>query len=250
MKLTDLTDHLLSLFDNKNRESFLNEFGLTVKGRQNVKRIGYATNLTLETVEEAVKNEVDLLLTHHDAWDFLFGLKEKCIKRLAETGISHFFVHALLDDADFGTNAALMSRLGARIIEKSNLYQEQLYAGRVGEFPETLSFDDLVKRVESLLEEPVRFWQYGPDTVGKICVVTGGGFMTNEIHDAVERGCDTYVTGEKMLYSIQYAAFAGINLIVGSHTFTEVFGVEDLALKLQAAIPDLEIVRMRESHIE
>ncbi|MGE5396635.1 MAG: Nif3-like dinuclear metal center hexameric protein [Chitinophagales bacterium] len=250
MTINELNDYLINLFEADKRESFPGEFGLTIKGRPTVNRVGYATNLTMETIEAAEKNNVDLILTHHDAWELIFGLKEVCTKRLTELGISHFFAHALLDDADFGTNVALMERLGATVIEKSNPYQGLLYAGRVGEFIEPIPFTDLVKRVETLLEEPVRSWQNRPGPVQKLCVVTGGGFMTDEIHDAVERGCDTYITGEKMLYSIEYAAFAGINLIVGSHTFTEVFGVENLAQKVGSAFPSLEIVRLPESHIE
>ncbi len=34
----------------------------------------------------------------------------------------------------------------------------------------------------------------------------------------MDLGCDAYFTGEKILYTIQYAKQANINLIVGSHT--------------------------------
>ena len=45
--------------------------------------------------------------------------------------------------------------------------------------------------------------------------------MTSDVKDAVDRNCDVYITGEKFLYTVQYAKFAGINIIVGSHTYTE-----------------------------
>ena len=57
--------------------------------------------------------------------------------------------------------------------------------------------------------------------------------------------CDVYITGEKVLYTIEYAKLAGINLIVGSHTFTEVFGVESLAKKIKDKYKDIEIVRLK-----
>ncbi|PEN02506.1 SMS protein, partial [Bacillus wiedmannii] len=67
---------------------------------------------------------------------------------------------------------------------------------------------------------------------------------------ALEKGCDTYITGEKTLYTVQHAKFKGINLIVGSHTFTEVFGVESLVRKLQERDRAIEITRLNEDHLE
>ncbi len=49
---------------------------------------------------------------------------------------------------------------------------------------------------------------------------------------------------------MQHAKFKGINLIVGSHTFTEVFGVESLARKLQERDRAIEITRLNEDHLE
>ena len=74
--------------------------------------------------------------------------------------------------------------------------------------------------------------------------------MTDHVKEAAERGCDAYVTGEKLLYTVQYARFAKIDLFVGSHTFTEIFGVESLAKKIRQQFPETEIVRLVEEHME
>lgn len=58
------------------------------------------------------------------------------------------------------------------------------------------------------------------------------------------------LTGECNLYTIQYAQFKGINLIIGSrHTFTEFFGIQSLAIKLNDK-KELEVVRLNEEHYE
>lgn len=49
---------------------------------------------------------------------------------------------------------------------------------------------------------------------------------------AAEKNCDINITGEKVLYIIEYAKFTGMNLIISSHTFTEIFGIESLSKKL------------------
>ena len=79
----------------------------------------------------------------------------------------------------------------------------------------------------------------------RVAVAAGGGNMTNEMRIAVENGCDTYVTGEYVLYSQQYAQHVGMNLLVGSHTNTEILGVEAMAQRL-ARGTGLKLVRISE----
>ena len=67
---------------------------------------------------------------------------------------------------------------------------------------------------------------------------------------ALDGGCDTYITGEASLYTIQYAQFVGINLFVGSHTFTEIYRVESLVKRLKEIHNDFEMIRLYEPHIE
>jgi putative NIF3 family GTP cyclohydrolase 1 type 2 len=81
-------------------------------------------------------------------------------------------------------------------------------------------------------------------------IVTGAGNSTNNILDAVNLGCDAYITGEKSLYTVQYAQYVGMNLIVGSHTFTEIFGVRSLVEQIKRKFNHLEIIELTEEHFE
>jgi len=78
-----------------------NEYGFTNIGREEVFKLGYCTNLTIESAQEATKNNVDLLITHHDAWEWMSGIKEEALEILKQSNITHFFIHAPLDDAEF-----------------------------------------------------------------------------------------------------------------------------------------------------
>lgn len=250
MKLSEVQTCILSLFDAEKLERFPDEWAFRAAGDGDVSRVGYATNLTPETVEEAVRNEVGLMITHHDAWDFLYGMKEYCMGKLQEHGISHCFFHLPLDDADFGTSASLAKALGLRIVEKSNLYRDTFYCGRIGEFNAAVEFECLRGSLENLLGEPVRAWKSHDRPIKRVCVAAGGGLMTNDVKDAVDGTCDAYITGEKTLYTVEYARFAGINLFVGSHTFTEIFGVENLAAKVKDRFGDIDVMKLKEDHIE
>lgn len=226
-----------------------NEYGFTNIGRDDVFKLGYCTNLTIESAQEAVKNNVDLLITHHDAWEWMSGMKEDALGILKQSNITHFYIHLPLDDAEFGNNTSILKKLGFKVIDKfSN--EDGMYCGRIGEIDEPIEFGKLVNRIEMLLEEPVRKWKNNERLIKKIGVITGAGFSANDVKDAVKLGCDAYFTGEKILYTVQYAQYSKINLIVGSHTFTEIFGLESLVKIINERYPMVDSIMIKEEHIE
>jgi len=249
MKLNKISEYILTLFDTVENKEFHNESGVTVDCKKDIKRIGYCTNLTLHTIEQAKDKKIDLLITHHDAWDFMYGLKEACIEKLQEYQITHYYNHLPLDDCEFGTNDSLVNKLGLKIIEKSHI-EDGFYCGRIAEFENEISMKELVKRLEKLLEEPVRAWQFNDRTIKRVGIVCGGGGYSTDVKVAVDKACDVYITGEKVLYTIEYAEFKKMNLIIGSHTFTELFGVESLARKISNKFDEIEIVKITERHLE
>ena len=154
MRLQEFEELVKDLFGEiSNKE----EYGFSVRSGKDINRIGYSTNLTPEVVQEGIQQKVDLIVTHHDAWEFLFGMKEYCVKQLAENGIAHFFIHLPLDGADFGTGASLAKALGGRITAKTNLI-EGYYCGVIAEFDGT-ELARFAASMERVLDEPVRVWQ-------------------------------------------------------------------------------------------
>lgn len=77
MKYSNLKDFLLFLFNRSKLDSNPNEWGFFNEQEKEIKRIGYSTNITPKIIEQAKINHIDLLLTHHDSWEFVYGLKEK-----------------------------------------------------------------------------------------------------------------------------------------------------------------------------
>ncbi|SEN96293.1 dinuclear metal center protein, YbgI/SA1388 family [Mesobacillus persicus] len=249
MNLEQFEQHIKKLFAKELLEELDDDYGFTNKSKNSISTIGYATNLSIETIEKAAKNNVDLMVTHHDAWDFIYGLKEECLKKLQEHNISHFWIHGPLDFCEFGTCTSLMNVVGIDNIIKYSVYDNGAVPG-IGQFSEPIDFNLLIQKMRDELEEPVRAWKNNDTKVKKVGVLTGAGHSSNHIKMAVEEGCDTYITGEATLYTIQYAQFVGINLLVGSHTFTEIFGVESLANKLQNLDKDIKLVKLEEEHFE
>lgn len=237
------------LFSSVKEEIYKVEAGLTYDGGRDVKKIGYCVNLTLETVEQAKNKNVEMIITHHDAWEEIYGLKEACHKKLEEYRMSHYYAHLPLDDCDFGTNDSFLKKMKLQGTEKTHPW-EGLWFGRIGEWDEPMKIEKFTEEMEEILGEPVKCWQFGKTDIQKIGLVCGNGGSTECMKESIERGCDTYITGESNLYTIQYAQLMKINLIVGSHTFTEFFGIEGLAMKIKEAVSELEIVPLNERHWE
>jgi putative NIF3 family GTP cyclohydrolase 1 type 2 len=121
------------------------------------------------------------------------------------------------------------------------------HAGRAGSFAGLggIRIEDLVKRVALLRCEPrpsrgssfaglasrVKVIEAGPKICRRIGIVTGG---FGDLDQVVKAGLDTLITGEADYPTEVKARELGINLILGGHRETEVFGVRALGKRLFA----------------
>ncbi len=247
--LNEIIEYVHTLFRTKDLNEYQNECGITFDSKEPVKVIAYCTNITPETVEKAHDVGADLLITHHDAWDFIYDMKETCLHKLKDYGISHFFSHLPLDDAPFGTNSSLLKVIGANEISKHAVY-DGFACGALGEFDQPIQFSEMINKLQSKMKEPVLAWKNHDRAIKKVYTVCGGGSNTEFVKEAIDLDADVYITGEKVLYTLQYAKDQKINLVIGSHTFTEVFGVMSLVDLIKKQFPKVDIFLIEEDHIE
>ena len=100
------------------------------------------------------------------------------------------------------------------------------HVGRVGGFEGLKNIKDVkVRRYES-----VKVVGSGPKVCQKIGIVTGG---FGDLDQVVKARLDTLITGEADYPTEVKAKELGINLILGGHRETEVFGVQNLAKHAQ-----------------
>lgn len=233
MTFLEFIDHLKACFEPIRIEGFPGEFAFTDHANGPIQRIGYATNLNPRTVAQAVESGVDALLTHHDAWEFLYELRAAALAELKRAGISHAFVHLPLDAAPFGTAATLGEKLGLKILGDFANY-EGLPCGRICKASGAETLDALAARMLNATKGGVRAWRFGPEIPQRIGITTGGGNLTDLLREAADLECDTYITGETNLYTVEYARHRRMNLLVGTHTHTEFPGVQALCGLLQS----------------
>ncbi|HVM72331.1 MAG TPA: Nif3-like dinuclear metal center hexameric protein [Anaerolineales bacterium] len=233
---------LYGIFNPETLDAQLDEWGMRIHCRE-PDAIGYATTLTPATIKQARANHINLLVTHHDAWDFLLEERNMCLELLDQYQISHVWCHAPLDAADFGTAAALLDALGCKPI--GTIAEGD---GRVGELASPAQLADIIKWLEQQLQEnPCRI-AAAERPISRIACVTGAGASINYLTEALAFDADLYITGETNLYLLEYASFRKVNLLVYSHNYTEMPGTRNLAERIASRLGIKTVLRLDEPH--
>ncbi len=247
MPLEEVKDYLDRLLQVEGFDPDSN--GLTVGGQPMIAKVGLAVNCSLEAIESAYERRCDLLLTHHAAWSSTDAhLVDRKYGRLRQLGINLYVAHDCLDQArDFGCADALARALRVAVQERLKPPGQQelgvhgLTSGHLLEF---------VTRVATQLGTEPRSWRNN-ESFGHIAVVPGWGGHPEWMAQAQEAGCDTYLTGEAIMFGLLFAKEAGINLILAGHAATEVPGMMALGsriardLKLDVTFIPEEIIEAR-----
>ena len=108
---------LQSIFDPTLLDALPGEWEVVIHHPQPTS-IGYATTLTPDVIRQAAERNIELLVTHHNAWEFMREERTACQSLLAQHQISHIWCHAPLDRVGFGTSAALLNLAGCKMIAK------------------------------------------------------------------------------------------------------------------------------------
>ena len=189
--------------------------------------VGYATTITPSAIQRAVDQNVNVIVTHHDAWEFMYEQRDQVYDLLKSHELTHIWCHIPLDMADFGTAATLLSQLECKLIGKIHGG-----GGRVGELSKPKSFSDVLMTLNSLLGEKPRSMHDSNRTIERVASVTGAGTFTSYLRDGMSFNVDLYITGETSLYQLEYAQYQGISIVVFSHNYTELPGVQKFAEKI------------------
>jgi putative NIF3 family GTP cyclohydrolase 1 type 2 len=218
------------------------EWGIVIHCK-NPKSIGFATTLTPSIIKQAIRKEIDLLVTHHDVWEFMLDERNESHELLAQYKISHIWCHEPLDKVDYGTAAALLRIIGCKVI--GNIADD---CGRVGELPSELELSIIIEMLDNQMSESPCRIHNARKSISRIASVPGAGMMIDYLVDALDYEVDLYITGETSLYLLEYANFRDINVLIYSHNYTEIFGTQNLARKIADHLEIKEIVRLDEPH--
>lgn len=211
--------------------------GLQVIGRPAVERVALGVSANLECFRLAAEGKADMLITHHGLfWEntsqVVGTMRKSRLKLLFRHDITLLGYHLPLDAHPVvGNNALWLKELGFEL-EGINLgVARGRPIGAIGNATRRQTLRDLVEQVTRVGGAPPRVYAYGPQTVRRVGVVTGGGY--HNLPDAIALGCDTFITGETGEPSEGIAREEGINFIGVGHYNSEKLGVQALGELLQ-----------------
>jgi dinuclear metal center YbgI/SA1388 family protein len=224
------TDRFLRIRDVGDWDNALN--GLQVENSGRVTLIAAAVDVSTRVLTEAVKKNVDLLIVHHGLfWPGLqpvTGVLRRQLRLAFENNIALYSAHLPLDlHPRVGNNAQLAAAVGL----KSNQPFFEEKGQMIGlKTRASLMRDELDRKFRKALNGPVKAFMCGPKKTGTIGIITGGA--GSEIYKVAREGIDTFITGEAPHWAAVAADELGMNLLLGGHYATEVFGVKALATHL------------------
>lgn len=205
--------------------------GLQVPGAPEVAKVVSGVTANRRFLDLAAAAEAGLVLVHHGLFfgERLRGLSEQMAERLRVVLASRISVaayHLPLDaHPEIGNNALLCAELG---LEPERRFAEVKGApiGVVGRAGSGVDPAELVARIAALLERQPLVFDFGPQPVRTVGIVTGAG--AGAIAEAASLGLDALITGEPAEHAMGDAEEAGIHFIAAGHYATERLGIRRL----------------------
>ena len=238
MKVKDLASYfseILKISDFNNADISLN--GLQVGDMEaDVKKIAFAVDASLATIEESVRQGADMLFVHHGMfWGrpiAITGRHYKRVKTLLDHNVALFACHLPLDaNLELGNNAQMAKRLELKEIEPFSFFRG-VHVGVKGVLPEPLDADKIIAKLGVRRDERALVLGDSKRKIKKVGVVSGDG--ASDMYDALGEGLDALITGEARytMYNdcMEESAFT---LMCLGHYETEVFGVKAVMEKVK-----------------
>ena len=237
--------------------SFDNAGFLVGDGGHPVTKVLVSLDITEAVVEEAKAFGAELIVSHHPVIFFPANrvtadepLGRKLIG-LIRNDIAAICCHTNLDAVAGGVNDALAERAGLTRIEQ--LHQDGVDGqgrpygiGRVGELTQAMPLADYLAFLKrNLAPNGLRYADAGRP-VRRVAV--GGGACADMVKDALDKGCDTFVTSDVKYDGFLDAKALGINLVDAGHFPTEDVICPRLVEWLRKEFPELTVEKSRRHH--
>lgn len=237
MKLKDMISYIEQLSPKKYAEEWDNVGLLLGDDERDVHRIMIALDATDYVVEQAVKQKVDLVLTHHP---MIFkpvkqinnhSMVGRRILKLASNNIAYYAMH---------TNFDIMGGMASLAAEKLELLEavpldvtavedgKEEGIGRVGYLKNDMKIADIATNVkEKFGLKKVILYGNKTKEVRKIAISPGSG--KSEIENAIKKGAELLITGDIGHHEGIDAVDQGLMILDATH-----YGLEHIFIDFMA----------------
>jgi dinuclear metal center YbgI/SA1388 family protein len=205
--------------------------GLQVAGAEEVRKVVCGVSASRELFERAAEAGAQMVLVHHGLfWEkeprAVGPLMRERLRALFDADLSLVAYHLALDaHPDVGNNALLCEELG--------IDPEARFAGGLGfggRLREPGPVSALAERVQERLGRMPLVFSYGPETVERVAVCSGGA--ARYLDEAADAGYDCFLTGEADEPTKHAAKERAIHFVAAGHYATETLGVRALAARI------------------
>ncbi len=196
-----------------------------------IKKIAFAVDASIASIEKAVKNECTLLIVHHGFfWGTpipITGIFKQRIKLLLENNIGVIAYHLPLDlHADYGNNIMILKKIlkTSYDISPFGQYHKNLI-GWQANLKKAIFIKEILNNLEiSIDDKSIKYLSFGKKEIKKIAVVSGGG--SSCFNEAVNKNIDLFITGDQDHTLFHSAKENKINILFAGHYYTEIFGIK------------------------
>ena len=215
---------------------------LAGRSDKEVKKIYIALDATDQVVDAAIKAGADMLLTHHP---LIFKAIKKVndqnfitrrLVKLIQADISYYAMHTNYDTRGMADlTARLLNLQECTVLEE---VKDGEGIGRVGVLPEKMTLRECAELVKRAYDIPnVKIFGNLDQKVHLAALCPGAGKST--MHNALQFGCDVYITGDIDHHTGIDAVAEGLCIIDAGHYGTEYIFMEDMRERLKKAFPEL-----------
>ncbi len=199
-----------------------------------IKKVAFAVDACIETIEKAIENNVDVIFVHHGIFwgheQTITGNHFTRIKMLLDNDIALYACHIPLDaHTEVGNNYGLAKMMNLKQISPFGEWKN-MNIGVKGCFENEISLDELTNLLHSFSINPTRVLSFGKKNLNTVAIVSGAA--DDLLTEAINVPVDVYITGEISHETYHHAKEHGINVIAGGHYATETIGVSLVAKKL------------------
>jgi dinuclear metal center YbgI/SA1388 family protein len=248
-KVSDVGEFLEEFAPSRLAEDWDNVGLLVGHAGHEVTKIMTCLTVTPASAEEAVREQVDLMISHHPLP--FRPLKQlttattpgRLLLRLIASGVAIYSPHTAFDSASSGINQRLAEALGLQEIQPLIPAPGDvpgLGSGRYGRFQDAVLLQTVADRAKRFLGLPsLQAVGAADQRVERVTVACGaaGEFLTT----AADAGCDLFVTGETSFHTLLEAEARDVAVLLLGHYGSERFAVEALAEVLAVHFPDVDV---------
>lgn len=214
-----------------------------------------ALDLTDKAIEEAVKLNSKMIITHHPM--FMTGLKSinennyygKNIIKAIDNRISVYSAHTSLDIAKNGVNDVISQVIELKDVKGLADADSGYTIGLVGVLETETDITEILNKFkEKTKYKDIKLYGSKKNKIKKIAICGGSGadFMDN----AIKYKADLYITGDIKHHNAQYAYENNLMLMDLTHFHGEKLVMEEVEKRLKERFSDLKVKNFIENVFE